>query len=61
MRNCYIVKFLVILCRKSPRKRREAIAPKAILPAEERPEISISSHGGFGLDIDDEPPIVTQL
>jgi hypothetical protein len=39
----------------------KASSPKPVLAAAERPEISICSRDGFGLDIDHEPPIVTQL
>jgi len=77
MRNCYIVKFLGNFLQEISEKPIEAPAPKPVLPATGRPQISICSldlhrsqisedlgamqAGGFGLDIDDDPPIVTQL
>jgi hypothetical protein len=35
--------------------------PEGMLPAADWLKISVSGRSGFGLDIDDDPPIVTQL
>ena len=61
MRNCYIVKFLGNSLTKTSGKGVEVSSPESVLATGERPEMSLCSRDGFGLDIDDEPPIVTQL
>jgi hypothetical protein len=43
MRNCYIVKFLGSFLKEISEKAIEAPAPKPVLPATGRPQISICS------------------